>query len=359
MLLILVFVLYGGIQAYVAFNLVRAYGLRRRGRWRMAWLAVLMTLFPVLLWWLERCIECHWLVEPLAWLVFVWMGFSFLFFWLGLARDLIAGLAGRSLGGKQGFWLVTLASLGLCVLGIHSAWHVPVQQVVIRSPSLPVGLAGLRIVQLSDVHLGVMMGRARFTGVLDTVRALRPDIIVSTGDLIDAEAHHLDGMSQGLAALHPRFGKYAVTGNHERYAGLDQALDFYARAGFKVLRGVALEVVAGLRLVGVDDPAVVADPAIERRLLVTRPPGHFVLLLKHRPLTLARSQFDLQLSGHTHGGQLFPFGLLVSRMYPRLAGRYSLENGGELYVSRGTGTWGPPMRLLAPPEITLIVLEKG
>jgi hypothetical protein len=159
-------------------------------------------------------------------------------------------------------------------------------------------------------------------------------------------------------------GKYAVTGNHEFYAGIGPALDFTRRAGFTVLRG-ELAIVGGiLRIAGVDDPAGEAMGAGSRRLeaetLGGEPSSLFTLLLKHRPVLSAdaQSRVDLQLSGHTHRGQIFPFRFLVRLSYPFLAGLYAREDGGALYVSRGTGTWGPRMRFLSSPEITVIDIER-
>jgi hypothetical protein len=160
-------------------------------------------------------------------------------------------------------------------------------------------------------------------------------------------------------------GKYAVTGNHEFYAGIGSALAFTRRAGFTVLRGEMVVVEKVLRIAGVDDPtgeALDSDPRpSEAEILGGAASSLFTLLLKHRPVVSAeaRSRIDLQLSGHTHRGQLFPFRLLVRFSYPFLAGLYTFEEGGALYVSRGTGTWGPRMRFLSPPEITVIDIERA
>jgi len=162
--------------------------------------------------------------------------------------------------------------------------------------------------------------------------------------------------------LRPRFGKFAVTGNHEFFVGADRALDFTARAGFTVLRGEAASLAGVLMIAGVDDPAWrwmgVPVHTDEKALLSALPRERFTLLLKHQPVVDRNSLglFDLQLSGHTHGGQIFPSGLLV-RMADRMRnGLTSLIPHGHLYVSRSAGTWGPPMRLGAPPELTLIDL---
>jgi hypothetical protein len=232
--------------------------------------------------------------------------------------------------------------------------------VALTSDKLPAGRAPLRVVLLSDVHLGALVGAGRLRRILARVTALAPDIVLSAGDLVDGQADHLNRLAPVLAGLHPPLGKFAVIGNHECYVGLTHALEFHARAGFTVLRGAAVEVTSGFAIAGVDDPAAARPgaPAAtdERALLAALAAGRFVVLLKHQPVVAAGSagHFDLQLSGHVHQGQIFPFGLFVRLMYTARTGLTELPAGGRLYVSRGTGTWGPPMRVLAPPEITLI-----
>jgi predicted MPP superfamily phosphohydrolase len=362
MFLFLVFFLYGGIQLYCASWAIHAFDLAGSGRLLANAWALLMTLGPLLLWRLQREPGFHGLGVISAWILFSWMGFSFLFFWLGLAFDLYgwaARLAGLPVLAARPALLVLISLTGLLWIGgFHSARHPKVERVTIVSDKLPPGFQGLRMVQISDLHLGILIGRSRLDQVLAQVRDLHPDILVSTGDLVDAEAHYLDGLSDGFAAYQPRYGKFAVTGNHEHYAGLEHALAFHARSGFRLLRGEAVEVADALTLVGVDDPAVLAGNSAEAGILAQVPTDRFVILLKHQPVIDPQARFDLQLSGHTHNGQIFPFGLLVKLFYPMIQGRHVLPNGGQLYVSRGTGTWGPPIRILAPPEITLIELKR-
>jgi hypothetical protein len=157
-------------------------------------------------------------------------------------------------------------------------------------------------------------------------------------------------------------GKYAVTGNHELYAGLDRSLDFTKKAGFRVLRGESASVEGLITIAGVDDPVVRgysrSRDVPEKELLSGVPRDRFTLFLKHRP-EVERSAvglFDLQLSGHAHKGQIFPFSLIHRFIYDHLAGLYDLASGSRIYVSRGSGTWGPPIRFLAPPEVTVIDL---
>jgi len=172
----------------------------------------------------------------------------------------------------------------------------------------------------------------------------------------------LSGLAAMLQQTSAKYGKFAVTGNHEFYAGLNRALDFFQKAGFTILRGESLNVAGLLNIAGVDDYTGkrygLYSGNSEKALLSKLPREKFTLLLKHRPVVDedALGLFDLQLSGHTHKGQIFPFSLITYLYYPRHAGLLKLEKDSMLYVSRGSGTWGPPVRFLSAPEVTLFEL---
>jgi predicted MPP superfamily phosphohydrolase len=209
----------------------------------------------------------------------------------------------------------------------------------------------LRIVQVSDLHIGLVIQKKRLQRLLARVNELHPDVIVSTGDLVDAPIRHSQACLEILQGLRAPQGRFAVLGNHEVDAGLAHAVAFTQAAGFRLLRQETVSVPGWFAISGVDDPATGqgrhAWPSLEDKTL-------FSILLKHRPVPESESgHFDLQLSGHVHHGQIFPFGLLFRLFHPYYAGLYRLDRF-FLYVSRGTGTWGPPVRFLAPPEITLI-----
>jgi len=209
------------------------------------------------------------------------------------------------------------------------------------------------------------LGERMLTKVTALVEQARPDLIVITGDAADIPFERSRLLAPQLARLKAPLGKFAVTGNHEYYIGLKNSLEFFDAAGFVTLRDEARPAGEHLLVVGVDDARVTrlsgGSPVPEEKALPKRNGGRFVLLLKHRPVVSEGSlgQFDLQLSGHIHGGQIFPFSIVVSILHRYGPGLRELEDGSRLYVSRGAGTWGPPMRFLSPPEVTLIVLEPG
>jgi hypothetical protein len=209
----------------------------------------------------------------------------------------------------------------------------------------------------------LIIRESRLTRILEEVKKAKPDIVVSTGDLVDEQINNLDGCVQLLRAVNPRYGKFAVVGNHEFYAGLPHALQFIRDAGFSILRGEGTTIAGAINIAGVDDDQAgkrlglmkgVSEPWLLSRL----PREHFTILLKHQPRVEKGSfgLFDLQLSGHTHRGQFFPFNIFTHYIYPVDSGFMNLGNNAYLNVNRGAGTWGPPIRFLSPPEVTIIEL---
>jgi predicted MPP superfamily phosphohydrolase len=308
--------------------------------------------------------------RALAWVGYSWMGFLFLAFVLfllfGLWHLLVLALGKLlpaasllTLHRPAAAALVLLAVLAAGLYGFFEASALRVETVQLLSAKLPPGVAGLRIVQISDLHLGLIHREEALAPIVARIEQLNPDLLVVTGDIVDAQISHLEELTALWNRLSPPLGKYAVTGNHEYYAGLEQSLDYLQRSGFTILRNRVAAPADFLRIVGVDDPAGGGAPD-EVPLLAQTGQDSFVLLLKHRPVVAAGGAglFDLQLSGHAHGGQIFPFRLLTRLFYPLYDGLYRLAGGSVLYTSRGTGTWGPPMRILSPPEITLIEIVR-
>ncbi len=319
---------------------------------------VVLTLSPLLVWHLERH-GWHRAVVPVAWASYMWMGYLLLFLSIGLLFDLghlLSALlpGGWPLSAALEFRVIALTTLLALGYGLTEANHIRVERVTLHTPKL----AGqVTLAQLSDLHLGIMHGDAFLDRIVAHLRELKPDLVVATGDIVDGQGDDFDELARHFRSYTPPLGAYAVIGNHEVYAGLASSLRFLGNAGFTVLRGAAVRT-DRLVLAGVDDPAVAA-PGQPARLNAKLMPGMdhaYTVLLKHQPVTDRDTPFDLQLSGHIHGGQIFPFGYLTWLSYHVHTGLTELGDGRTLYVSRGAGTWGPPLRLFAPPEITLITL---
>jgi len=329
------------------------------------WWMGLMILAPLAVALLERGGR-ELAARGIAWLAYTWLGLLFLAFSLFAALgtwELLAWLAAKglpslprlSLHGPQTAALGSLLAVATGLYGSYEARQLRLETVRLTTPKLGAGRDRLRLVQVSDLHLGLLRREEALRPVVARLKELAPDLLVATGDVVDAQINHLDGLSDLWREVDPPLGKFAITGNHEVYAGLGQSLEFLRRSGFIVLRNESRDVGGALTLVGVDDDHVRGPRPDEAALLSAQPRGRFTVLLKHRPSVSpgGAGLSDLQLSGHTHLGQIFPFRFLTGLQYPLQNGLYELPGGGKLYTSRGTGTWGPPMRVLAPPEITV------
>ena len=298
---------------------------------------------------------------------YLWMGFLFFFVCLGLSADLLR-LPLRALGrggiaGRTSFLCISGIAVALSAYAIVEATRIEIVRVRIVTDRLPASVPSLRIAQITDLHLGYIHRNGKAGEVAALVARERPDLFVSTGDLVDGELDGVEGLAEILRGIPAPRGKFAVLGNHEYYAGIGRSIAFTRKSGFTLLRDESVTIDDAVRIAGVDDPAGAqfgrSGGASEAALLGNRPDGRFTLLLKHRPQLdpATGGKFDLQLSGHTHHGQIFPFRLLTRLVYPLLGGDHPVPGGGTLHVSRGTGTWGPPMRFLAPPEITVVDVE--
>jgi predicted MPP superfamily phosphohydrolase len=239
-----------------------------------------------------------------------------------------------------------------------------VRRVEIALARWPRAFDGFRIVQISDIHIGPLLGRGFARALSERVNALAPDLVAVTGDLVDGPVESLREEVAPFAELRGRHGVFFVTGNHDVYSGGEPWVEHVRALGMRPLRNerIAIGGDAGFDLAGVDDHRGDWMHGSSEDLgaaLAGRDPSRPVVLLAHDPGSFRRASaegVDLQLSGHTHGGQIWPFNFLVRLAVPWVAGLHRVGSS-LLYVSRGSGFWGPPMRLLAPAEITELVLR--
>jgi hypothetical protein len=323
-------------------------------------------------------------LRPAYLLGFGWLGTSFLLVMMLLASEL----------GKLGHWAVrrvrgngpldperrrTLAriiagatmSTGVACTGygVGSALGtIPIERVQVRLRRLSERMSGTQIVQLTDMHIGPTLRREWVQEVVAQVNGLEPDVIAITGDLVDGSVEQLRHHVAPLAELRAKHGVYFVTGNHEYYSGADAWIEELGRLGIRVLRNERVRIGEdedGFDLAGVDDWSAAGHQNGHKHdiegTMRGAEPSREVVLLAHQPRSIfeaAAHGVGLQLSGHTHGGQIYPWYHFVFLQQPFVSGLHDVD-GTMLYVSRGTGFWGPPIRVGAPPEITLVELVRG
>jgi hypothetical protein len=346
-----------------------------------------MFLVPVISMFLFRAAERF--GTALAWVTYVGLGFLSMLFTVLVLRDLLL------LGGKGVSYLVTLfpssppapvdpsrrqfllqttnlAVVGvagaLTAYGVYQARRMPgIVRLTIPLKSLPEAFEGFRIVQITDIHAGLTVKRDWVETIAQKVAELSPDLIAFTGDLADGSVPYLRDDVAPLADLHAPHGKFFVTGNHEYYSGAEPWVEEVNRMGYRVLMNehqVISRNGSSIVLAGVTDysggdflPHHKSDP---KRAIEGAPANTVRVLMAHQPRSLYAAEtsgYDLILSGHTHGGQFFPWNLAASLGQPYIKGLHN-RNGKWVYVSKGTGYWGPPVRLGARSEITVFELTK-
>lgn len=378
--------------AYLCWRLLGPARLERR--WRnllVAGIMVSILITPVTIFFRHAGME-NTALDILAWAGYTVLGFMSLVFTFTVLRDM-GLLAGRVPGGLMKMarpgqrpdagnlpanpdrrrFIQNSSNLGILVgaglfagYGIAEAKGIPaVNTVRIPFKNLPPGLDGFRIVQISDIHVSPTTKRPFVQGVVNVVNSLSPDLVALTGDLVDGSVARLGPDVAPLADLAAPYGNFFVTGNHEYYSGALPWIDEIQRLGFTVLLNEHRLITRSdgrLLVAGVTDYRAgnfFADHRSDPHKALGGSPGADVkLLLAHQPKSVfaaAAAGFDLQLSGHTHGGQFFPWNYVVFLTQPYVTGLHQHKNT-RIYINSGTGYWGPPLRIGSPAEITLIQL---
>jgi hypothetical protein len=371
--------LIAGTHYYLYVRLARAPGLeslQRIGGWVFALGAVLLPLGMILSRALPRPAS-----TVVATVSFTWMGLFALMFFMTLGSEVIRGGAAlleatrvmpsdperRSFLARALTGLIGVAALGFGGYGFVAARKPIVKELDVALKRFPSGLDGLKIVQLTDVHIGPLIDGEWLRGVVARVNELQADVIAITGDLVDGTVAELRDHVAPLGDLRAKYGVFFVTGNHEYYSGADEWIAELTRLGIRVLRNEHVSIGEGAEsfdLAGVDDWRANIHPghgADLKKAVEGRDPSRELVLLAHQPkqaFEAADHGVGLQLSGHTHGGQIFPWGFFVKLDQTFVAGLDRLKDT-QIYTSCGTGYWGPPMRVGAPPEISLLTLRRG
>ncbi|MFT5441444.1 MAG: putative MPP superfamily phosphohydrolase [Myxococcota bacterium] len=313
----------------------------------------------------------------LSWVAYIWLGFLFYVFILTAfselakvalqlvpdAIDPVSFARGRALG-------IVGLSLAITAIAVRRGLAPPThKRIEVSIDGLPPEFDGFSIVQISDIHIGPLLDRRFAQHLTDRVNALKPDLVAVTGDLVDGRVEQLRSEVEPFRDVSAQHGVFFVTGNHDFYSGADDWVECVTGFGWQVLRNRSVTITSGtgasFDLVGVDDPHGamldgVGSEDLESALQNTSD-NNVLILLAHDPATFRRTRktrVALQLSGHTHGGQIWPFGWAVRASVPWVAGLYR-DGTNQIYVSCGTGFWGPPMRFGTEAEITELILKVG
>lgn len=302
--------------------------------------------------------------DALLWLAFFCFGASFIIFWVLAACDLLLwalGAAGlKAARSRAAAWACVALAAALVALGaVHGSETPRVKRLAVAVKNLPPALDGFTILQISDLHVGRMMKNGRIGKIAEAAAGLRPDLVVFTGDFAESREAMPAGTCEAVKRMTGRYGAVAVLGNHDMFTGGEAAAAFFAACGVKILRGEVYEPVAGLPVAGVDDLRR-GDQSAADRLAAKLDRSKPLVFLSHQPqgfdaVTAAGS--GLVLAGHTHNGQIFPFGPLERRLFKYFYGLYPAGDF-SVYVTSGAGAWGPPLRLFARAELPLITLRR-
>jgi uncharacterized protein len=371
-----------GVTYYLWRRLIHDPGVRGRARTiATAALIVLMTLTPLTI--MAMRLHAGWLSNRLAWVAFPWMGLAGLAFVLFGARDAVRGalwlarraarrpaavadpdrrqFLARVTGGAIATAAVGTAAVGARVaLGEHR-----VETVEVTLARLPAALDGFTLAQVSDLHIGMTITRGFVEDVVAATNRLGADLIALTGDIVDGGVRYVAPRTEPLADLRAPHGVFAITGNHEFYSGVHDWLPVLERLGLRFLHNERVAIGRGgatFDLVGIEDPSGAHHgwPPDLGRALLGRDPTRATVLLAHQPRQVrdaAAHGVDLQLSGHTHGGQVWPWHYVVRLQQGGFLSGRDRVGDTQLFTSRGVGYWGPPIRVGAPPEIVRVVLR--
>ena len=314
----------------------------------------------------------------IAWLGYTGLGTVSLLFFIQICVDIVLAMKSIFTRGNH-FNPHRRAFLGLSlkgivggmgaigtVWGLYNAVKTPViKKVKISITDLPKSLQGLRMAQISDLHVGSMIGKNFISKVVKKIDKINPDILFFTGDAADGSVESYGSHLEALGKIQPRYGKFFVTGNHEYYSDMNGWLHLIENLGFKILINESQNIIINGSIVmvtGIPDRGGKYFSDFHKtdmeKAVGGMPKPDFKILLAHQPKDVEHAvkyNFHLQLSGHTHGGQYFPFSLLVQMAHPFLKGLHK-RNNTWVYINQGTGYWGPPLRIGTEPEITELTL---
>lgn len=356
--IMLILCIYFLMHYYIFIRIAKGFDMSRKTRVFFAGFLLLASLTFVYTETISRICPLY----PLAFAGSIWLGILSITFTMFLLKDLISLLIPH-----QAKMLTILAITISITLSIFSAWNTArpprLKQLTIPLAKLPHSLSGFTIIHLSDLHLGILNTEEWLKSIVKIVNEIKPDVVVITGDIVE-EKNCLNGDYHNIMKqINSKYGVLAVTGNHDFFVGIDNFLKFCDMANIKVLRNNAVVIADSFQVVGVDDDATKrfgGEQNLEKALRNTDK-SLPTILLYHRPTKFKEAVemgIDLQLSGHTHVGQIPPLDLIVWLVYKYHYGLRKLNNA-YIYTTSGTGIWGTKMRLFSRSEIVKITVVPG
>jgi predicted MPP superfamily phosphohydrolase len=373
--ILVVISLLGLIHWFLYARLVSAFAIESPAiLWTLRGVAIFLTLSYIL----ARTSEQHlpdFLVQGLHWIASVWIGLMWELLWLSAiffvvkVLLMLTGLWAKmdpamilAVGRYSGVTVIAAAALLCGWAMVKVAMPAGIVDVQVPVKAITPELRQMRVAVASDFHAGVLVGPPQIRRMVDRILSVEPDLVLLPGDLVDADMKRIGSCVDEFRRLKPRMGVYATTGNHEYYAGLNEAMAFFSKSQIHILMNESVEIPGGLILTGLEDRTalqmgrprpVVAD------FIGALPKDKAVLVMDHTPeagemQAAMNNGADLIVCGHTHAGQLWPFSILTKMTFLYHHGLYAGPQRGHVAVSTGIGYWGPPMRLNAPAEIMLI-----
>lgn len=348
--------IYVGMGALIWFEIWRGFGVFWANFWGV--FSIITISWAMVVRFIE--FETPFLPALIGYMYLPFTGLTFMLLAVFEITDYLSGRAiTRNFSAQRVILFIFIIVIALLAYGYYEAVRVRVKEIDIPTDKLPPDVDLVRVVQISDLHIGKTFGKDRLEQVMQLAGEASPDVVVLTGDTVDANLSKRDDLAKLLGSINPPLGKFAVTGNHEHYAGFERSIEFLQKADYDVLRMLSQDL-GSIIIAGVDDSGSLA-PRNESSLKLLHEIGKqdkFLLFMQHQPYVHKDTigYFDLQLSGHTHGGQIFPFGLITYLIYGYPQGLSALQSDDDeslLYISNGTGFWGPPVRIFTPPEITI------
>ncbi|MFA6171500.1 MAG: metallophosphoesterase [Patescibacteria group bacterium] len=355
-------VLFGG-HFFVGFSFIKFFGISSDSHQ----IFVYAALFILSISFIALSAILHWkngaFLNSLYYISAFWIGLA-LYLFLAVILGWLVIFASRQAGvGINTFALGTILTVLSLVIAIYGAWNatdLKLKTISVEIPGLPAEWKGKTAIQISDTHLGAINGAAFLEKIVKIANEQKPDLIFITGDLFDGSTRNFDELAKPLNGLHAPWGIYFVTGNHESYSGLSQVEEALSKTPVKILNDESVEV-SGVQLIGIAYPAegLIKEMAPIFASLKNSGPS---ILLYHDPMPrylgeIKKAGVSLMLSGHTHGGQVFPANIITRLIYKGMD--YGLRKDGNfsLYTSSGAGTWGPPLRIFTQAEIVKIIFD--